>query len=168
MRSAARRQVRSVLDGLDQFIPVPWQVDRLAERLAEHRGRPIRLIPWDCPAGAETASGAWIPDNTADHIFYDKSAKPTKRDQIITHELAHMLLDHKPRLADAPPDLLAALAPASSLDLARRFLVRNRTGYAEEEEAIAEEFATRLVRIGLSKRRSPGSDELGRLADSLR
>lgn len=168
MHATVRRQVRSVLSDLDEYIPVPWDVDVLVARLAHARNRPMHLIPWRFPVAADRPTGLWLPSAQADYIFYDADATPTQRQQIIGHELAHVLLDHTPRLQDAPDELLATLAPAVNSALARRVLGRGRTGYAERDEAIAEEFGTTLIRRGLSKRKPSDPDELGRLTDALR
>lgn len=42
-----------------------------------------------------------------------------------------------------------------------------RSGYGTREEAAAEEFGTRLVRVGTTKREPGDADELGRLTDTL-
>ncbi len=169
MRVTARRRVRAILGEIESLIPYPWHVDTMVDRLAEHRSRPILLLPWDFPFTACRASGLWIPTDRADYIFYNRSATPTVRQQIIGHELAHMLLGHAPPLAEAPTSLLEALAPSLSPALTRRLLqaARARTSYDLEEEAVAEEFGTRLVRLGASKRQAGGRDELGRLTDAL-
>jgi hypothetical protein len=149
-------------------MPLPWDIDVLVERLAAHRQRTINLVAWRFPDVCDSPSGLWIPSAKADYIFYDVTASPARREQIIGHELGHLLLDHAPRLRDAPGGFIEALAPAVSSGLARRFLAMARTGYGEQEEAIAEEFGTSLIRRGTSKRRPGGPDELGRLTDALR
>lgn len=168
MRGTARRQVRTVLGGLEEHIPLPWDIDALVARLAAHRGRPINLVAWQFSRSDDAPSGLWIPSAKADYIFYDAAASPSRREQIIGHELGHLLVDHTPRLRDAPAGLIEALAPSVSPELARRFLAMARTGYGEQEEAIAEEFGTSLIRRGTTKRRPGGPDELGRLTDALR
>lgn len=165
MRRLSDRRLRSVLAGLDQHVPVPWSIDGLVANLAAARGRPIRLVDWDFPGTANAASGLWIPTDEADYIFYDRRATVRGREQIVGHELGHLLLEHIPRLADAPPGLLEALAPSVSPELARRFLLRS--GYGTREEAAAEEFGTRLVRVWTTKRERNDADELGRLTDTL-
>jgi hypothetical protein len=159
------RRMRSVLVGLEQHIPVPWSIDVLVENLAAARARPIRLVAWDFRSTGTAASGLWIPTDEADYVFYDRHATTRGREQIIGHELGHMLLEHTPRLADAPPRLLEALAPSVSPELARRFLLRS--GYGTHDEEAAERFGTRLVRVGTTKRKRSDADELGRLTDTL-
>jgi hypothetical protein len=157
-----------VLAAVEAQMPIPWNLAVFVERLAAARGRGIELIPWDFAHGGDAPTGLWLPTARADYLFFDAAASPARREQIIGHELGHMLLDHAPRLAGAPPDFLQGLAPSLSPALAQRFLVMARTGYATEEEAVAEEFGTSLIRLGTSRHTSGGRDERGRLMDVLR
>lgn len=166
MRLGGQRQMRATLSQLESLIPVPWSIDELVVNIAKSRRRPISLQPWGFPVGEREPSGVWIPTTKADYIFYRQDAAPTARDGIIGHEVGHMLLEHTPSLGGAPPGLLEALAPSVTPELARRFL--SRTGYETAQEAQAEEFGTRLIRMGTTKRRPGGPDELGRLTDALR
>jgi hypothetical protein len=163
-----RRQVRAVLTSLKTLLPVPWDIDRFVVRLAAHRQRAIELVAWTFPADEDSASGVWIPSAKADYIFYDAAASPARREQIIGHELGHILLDHTPRLADAPGELVEALAPSLTPELAHRVLSMSRTGYTDDDEAAAEFFGTSLSRIGTSKPFPADPDELGRLTEALR
>lgn len=166
MASRGHRQLARVLANIEPLLPVPWSIDVFVERLATSRGRAIVLVPWDFPASEQEPSGLWIPTRKADYVFYAKSASPSRREQIIGHELGHLLLDHVPDLGDAPAELVSAIAPSLSPELARRFLAR--TGYDEPQEAQAEDFGTRLARAGRAKRPPEPNDELGRLTDALR
>ncbi len=166
VRGAQQRQLRDNLASLDRLLPNPWSIDRFVANLAAARGRPIELQAWDFPNGTDQPSGVWIPSAQADYVFYQRSAKHTARDVIIGHELGHLVLDHTPSLGNAPAGLLEALVPSLSAERARRFL--SRTGYEADQEAQAEEFGTRLVRLGLTQPRPCGPDELGRLTQALR
>lgn len=167
MDAAGRRHIRKALSRLERELPMPWNINQLVTSLAQKRSRLIRLVPWQFPAGDGSPSGLWMPTATADYIFYDETASHSRREQIIGHELGHILLGHTPRLRDAPAGLIEALAPSVSPELARRFLALARNGYGERDEAVAEEFGTSLIRRGVTKRRPGGPDELGRLTDSL-
>ena len=164
MASRTRRQLASVLNTISPLLPVPWDIDTFVRRLAKNRGRRIVVVPWQFPAGE--SSGLWIPTKKADYIFYAEDATPSRREQIIGHELGHVLLDHTPALDEAPQELLASLAPTLGPDLARRMLARS--GYDPPHEAEAEAFGTRLARAGRAKRPRGPDDELGRLTDALR
>lgn len=171
MRSAtAQRWVKPALGVVEPHLPVPWNIDTLVARLSVARSRPIQLIPWVFAGNDpdERQSGLWIPTRMGDYIFYDHGALPVRREQIIGHELGHLLLGHTPKLSDAPDRLLEALAPSIKPDVARRILSRARTGYNDLEEALAEEFGTSLIRRGVSNSIGGPDGELGRLTDSLR
>lgn len=171
MRSTAFQQrVKLALDELDPYLPVPWSIDVLVSRLAGARGRPIHLVPWLFPVenGQDRQSGLWIPTRIADYVFFDKLAFPVRREQIIGHELGHLLLGHIPKLTSAPDELLAALAPSIGPEVARRILSLARAGYGAKEEALAEQFGTNLSRRGIINDTDGVGDELGRLTDSLR
>lgn len=163
MRLARRLHLKATLAAVRPHLPSPWDIDVLVDALAKHRRRPIALVAWELPDGGP--SGMWIPTGTADYIVYRRSATATAREVTIGHELGHLLLDHNPRLSQAPAELLAALVPSITSELADRFLTR--TGYQNEQEAEAEEFGTRLALLGSSARARSGPDELGRLTDSL-
>ena len=164
MASSTRRQLAGVLSDVDPLLPVPWDIDTFVKRLGKARQRRIVLVPWDF--SPDEPSGLWIPTKKADYIFYAAAASPARRDQIIGHELGHLLLAHTPALGAAPDELLRSLAPALNPDLARRFLAR--TAYEEPREAQAEAFGTQLVRAGRAKQPPQSDDELGRLTDALR
>ena len=167
-RNVARRQMRAALARVYDLIPVPWSIDVLVQQVSDQRHRPIWLVPVRMP-GDVAVSGLWLPAPHADFVCYEREATPARRDQIIGHELGHVLMDHD-RIdgeQSAPdvglPDLLAASITPS---LVRRFLARS--AYEDAVEAIAEEFGTRLVQAGHRRRGHVTSDALGRLTDSLR
>ena len=169
-RSTVRRDVRDALAEVEPHLPVPWSIEELAERLGTHRGRPIRLVAWTFPADPDpdAPTGLWVATEQADYVFYDSDASPARREQIIGHELGHLLLGHTPRLSEALDGLIEALAPSVSPELARQVLAMARTGYAEADEAAAELFGTSLIRAAHTKRGPADGGELGRLTEALR
>jgi len=167
-QQSSKTQVRAALAAVDDLIPVPWELELLVQRLAQRRDRPIRLQPIKFPNG--TVSGFWLPMEREDLILYDEAASPTLKEQIIGHELGHMLMNHH-HLDNATgrPAALSGelLTSAISPDLVQRFLAR--TVYGDRLEAAAEEFGTRLLQVGRRRRRGKhDADPLGRLTDSLR
>lgn len=168
MKGKARRDVRSALGAISGLLPTPWDIDVFVGRLAQHRGRHIDLVPWAFEGGAEVTSGMFLPSASADYVFYDATASPSRREQIIGHELGHLLLGHDPMLQEAPDGLLEALTPDVSPALARRVLALSRTGYDDAHEAAAELFGTNLARLGASTDHPPEDGELGRLVEVLR
>ena len=167
-RSTTRRDVREALADVEPHLPVPWSIEELTERLGALRGKPIRLVAWTFPVEPEAPTGLWVATDQADYVFYGSDASPARREQIIGHELGHLLLGHTPRLSEALDGLIEALAPSVSPELARQVLAMARTGYAEAEEAAAELFGTSLIRAAHTKRGPADGGELGRLTEALR
>jgi Zn-dependent peptidase ImmA (M78 family) len=66
----------------------------LHEGVQRHRGRPVRLIARDLPPPAP--HGLLIVTDHADYVFYDDTADPVRRHQIIGHEFGHLLFDDRP------------------------------------------------------------------------
>ena len=75
-------------------IPVPWNRHVFIENLAEQRGRPIRLFPTDTAALVDSPCGMWAPRDNDDLIFYENGTSESHMDQIICHEIGHMVLRH--------------------------------------------------------------------------
>lgn len=167
MRHGGQRKVRAAVSDLDQYAPTPWNIDGLAANLGAARGRPIVIFPWPFPPGRDSPSGLWIPTALTDAIFYAATAILKRRDFAIAHEVGHIVLKHTPRLEEAPDELLEALFPSLPPGMARRVLMRARTGYDTDEEADAEDFGTRLIERSANRRPPSGGDELGRLTDIL-
>jgi hypothetical protein len=161
-----RRQVRAALNTVDELIPVPWDLDLLVRRVAQRRGRPIRLVAAEFPADRDV-SGLWIDLPEADYICYSRGSSPSVREQTIGHELGHLLMNHhRPDGADVAEAVKDLLSSDISPRLIERFLAR--TSYGDAAEAAAEEFGTRLVQARHRRRDSGGDDPLARLTDSLR
>lgn len=100
------------------------------------------MLPFDLDAGSP--SGLWIATAQADYIVFPADASASERTAIICHELAHMLLDHRPEAeVDRLAQLVAMVAPTVDPTVAGRFLTRH--GYADGAEAEAEQLATVLV-----------------------
>lgn len=75
-------------------IPQPFELHALLEAVAAERGRPLIIAELD-EINPAIPCGMWMSTGEADHILYKPAASPILRTQIILHELAHMLLEHK-------------------------------------------------------------------------
>jgi len=89
-----RRQLEQRLRALNVTIPVPLSAEAFCRSVAEARGRPIKLVPWDT-TGAVVPCGLWISTENADYIVYEQAAPGILRQHIVLHELAHLLLGHE-------------------------------------------------------------------------
>lgn len=140
----------------DLPLPAPFDVHALCARVAERRGRPIRLIPM---SGLTGVCGLWIGTDTADLIFHESATTPPHREHIILHELAHLLCDHYP-VSARPAEVAAMLLPGLDPNMVRRVL--GRAGYSTAEEREAETLAS-LIR----QRNAPGATFTGRFRSAL-
>ncbi|WP_204043253.1 hypothetical protein [Acrocarpospora phusangensis] len=124
-----RRRIEARVGGLP--LPVPFDVRMLSERVAEQRGRPIRLLPM---TGHWGLWGLWVSVDTADMIFYEEATTPPHQDHIILHELCHILCDHYPTPL-APAEHARLLLPDLDPEMVRRVLGRTAYSVVEEQEA---------------------------------
>jgi hypothetical protein len=134
-----RRRCEQVVNGLQ--IPDPFDIHELCRLLGHRRGRPIQLIPLSLPAGSPC--GIWVSTRSFDAIFYEADTSRLHQEHIISHELGHLLCEHKaaPVLdADASRLLLPDLDP----QLIQRML--GRTNYTAVEEREAEVIASLILR----------------------
>jgi hypothetical protein len=115
-----RRQYRELVDGLD--IPNPWSVPELCDRLATRRGRPIRLSAVSMPFGSPAAQ--WYLGATEDLILYERDTSPWHQDQLILHEVIHMISGHDAVAMRIDEDVLQLLMPNLDPALVKRVLSR--------------------------------------------
>ncbi len=78
-----RRRCRALLRELD--VPRPFGHRELCRRLARHRGRPIRLMPF--PIEQPGPSGIWLATDVADVIVYQSQTTAAHQEHIILHEV---------------------------------------------------------------------------------
>ncbi|MGW5116432.1 ImmA/IrrE family metallo-endopeptidase [Streptomyces noursei] len=150
---------QALLDTLP--VPPSFDLETFLAGLAQQRGRPIKLQPWPGAGGSGAPCGLWFATETADYICYEPGTSPLHQEQIILHECAHILCDHRLGI-----DLSEAgrLLPDLGSSLIRRALAR--TSYTTRQEQEAEMLASLLsLRTTSPLRRHDGM--LGRLTDSL-
>ena len=92
-----RKRCRTLLRELD--IRPPLDVRELCARLAERRGRPIRLMAH--PIKVPGPFGLWFMTESMDVIFYQQETTRPHQDHIILHEIGHIIADHP---SDDRPD----------------------------------------------------------------
>jgi hypothetical protein len=129
-------------------IPVPWDRDQFVENMARLRGRPIRLIPTPTPAVPGSPCGLWLKRDTDDVVVHEVGTSEYHMDQIVCHEIGHMVLGHdRPRISGptiaSHSELCTTLLP--DLDPATVRGVLGRTDYGDAQERDAEMFASMLL-----------------------
>jgi hypothetical protein len=74
----------------------------------------------------------WIATERADHVFHARGASALHRQNIVLHEIGHMICDHR---IDTGGAALAAILTDLDPAMVRRVLLRTRYSAPEEEEA---------------------------------
>ncbi|MFJ4776995.1 hypothetical protein [Streptomyces sp. NPDC088762] len=87
-----RKRCENILGQLD--LTRPFSLDALCSRIAEQRGRPIRLHPLPKEAAESGVCGLWVGTATVDYVFYEAQTTPLHREHIVLHELGHILFGH--------------------------------------------------------------------------
>lgn len=143
-------------------IPRPWDRTTFVENVAALRGRPITLISTadlELPVTPDSACGIWLMRDSEDVIIYEAATSEYHIDQIVCHELGHMLLDHDRAAgtsegARAPDPLLRSAFP--DLDPATVRAVLGRSDYGDRLEREAETFATLVMVAAVADHPSQG------------
>ncbi|WP_354380854.1 hypothetical protein [Streptomyces sp. PvR034] len=112
-------------------LPHPFSLDALCERIAEQRGRPIRLHPLPKEAAESGVCGLWVGTTSIDYVFYEAQTSPLHREHIVLHELGHILFGHNSLEGEES----GAHAP----------VILGRTNYTNRQEQEAEMLAS-LIR----------------------
>jgi hypothetical protein len=128
-------------------IPVPWDRDVFIANIAAERGRSIRLVPTDTAALDGGPCGLWLASHDEDVILHETGTSDYHIDQIVCHEIGHMLLGHGRGHADdhAEPafDRLDELLP--DIDPATVRAILGRTDFRADQERDAEMFASMIM-----------------------
>ncbi|MFS8104944.1 hypothetical protein LFM09_48370 [Lentzea alba] len=133
-----RRRSRDRLAGFE--VPKPFTIEALCAKVSAGRGRTLYLHPLPYTGAADLPCGMWVSTDKADHIFHARGASALHQQNIILHEIGHMLCDHS--LADDENGLTALLGDLDPA-MVRRVLLRTRYSTPEEQEA---EMVAALIR----------------------
>lgn len=129
-------------------IPVPWDRNVFIEKVAQQRGRPIRLVAADTAAFTDGPCGLWVIYDDEDVILYEAGTSDYHIDQIVCHEIGHMILEHnRGSRGSASTTRYAQLCSTYLSDLDPNFVraMLGRTDYGSDQEREAEMFASALV-----------------------
>jgi Zn-dependent protease with chaperone function len=162
-----RRRCRELTAGLE--IPIPFSVQRLAERIARTRGRPIELVPAAMPNSAPC--GIWFATDDRDIIVYETNTSALHQEHIVLHELGHLLCGHEP-ISTSNSAAAQLLFPDLDPDMVHRTL--HRSHYALDLEQEAEMVASLILARTRRMRPAPewvgppdGAAARGRIARAL-
>ncbi|MGW6929425.1 hypothetical protein ACWGE0_05110 [Lentzea sp. NPDC054927] len=154
-----RRRSRDRLAGFE--VPKPFSIEALCTQVSASRGRDLHLHPLAHTGAADLPCGMWVSTAKADHIFHARGASALHQQNIILHEIGHMLCDHT--LANDDNGLTALLGDLDPA-MVRRVLMRTRYSTPEEQEA---EMVAALIReqAGWDARTARPDGALGVLDD---
>ncbi|OIJ91676.1 hypothetical protein [Streptomyces colonosanans] len=149
-----KRTCKEALDGVR--LQRPFTIESFCDALSTQRGRRIVLREMPDIGGLAAPCGLWVAFQNEDHIWHVKATSQRHRNQVILHEIAHMLLDHQSDAGSS--SLLAVLPPEIAPARIRRLL--GRTDYSAEQEHDAELAGSILDEIidGLPTARSTSRD----------
>lgn len=131
-------QARQRMDQLE--LPSQLTMASLLDYVSDLRFRPIEIIETSLLNGRPVC-GLWVPDEEKERIFHAESRGQLHRQQLILHELSHMLLRHD--LHDAVNWQGLAAFRHLSTEQVNRALARGR--FNTIEEVVAEELADLLA-----------------------
>lgn len=128
-------------------IPVPWHRDVFIANIAKMRNRRIRLIPTDTSTLIDSPCGLWLASDEEDLILHEIGTSEYHIDQIVCHEIGHMLLGHgRSHDADSTPptfDALYQILPDINPAAVRAIL--GRSDFRADQERDAEMFASMVM-----------------------
>ncbi|MFA5707549.1 hypothetical protein [Mycolicibacterium sp.] len=130
-------------------IPVPWDRAKFIDDLAKLRGRPIHLVAADTASLSDSPCGLWLKREHDDVILHEAGTSEYHIDQIVCHEIGHMVLGHdtSDRRTAAETahyvDICQTIMPG--IDPAAVRAVLGRANYISDQERDAEMFASLLM-----------------------
>ena len=135
-------RVHALVDSLT--VPRPWDLRQLLDTVAGTRGRPIILLARTGLACANHPCGIWLERDNDDIIVYDDQTSNYHVEQIVLHELGHILLDHGAGGTSGKPETQFELM-VPDIDPATVRRVLGRSIYDDESESQAELFASLVL-----------------------
>jgi hypothetical protein len=151
-RSGLRQQVSAVFAALDP--PAELTLESLKGLVEQQRGRKIviRSVPH---LGADHVSGLWLTLPNAELVLHAATSSELHREQIILHELAHMVLQHD--LVQGEDGHVSSLLPDLDRDTVSRVLARcdRRAEPEVAAELLADLFAAAIARGRRAQRSEP-------------
>ncbi|MGW3064438.1 ParH-like protein [Streptomyces sp. NPDC001130] len=127
-RCAERVRILGLADKEQLTVPA------LCERLSGLRGRPLQVVAADLPLGSP--DGLLIETQTQDFIVYEARLAPLHQQQVVLHEVGHLLCGHPTRSTHSPLLAVAELfTPSLDPGLVNRVLGRDHTDTEHEREA---------------------------------
>lgn len=141
-RTSAKRRSKSKFRLID--MPHPWSLDAFVNWVSAERQREIQLVPIHSAATVGLC-GLWLSRDDDDVVIFEAGTSPWHQQQIIVHELAHMLLNHDQESCGISDEwrVLQDLVP--SIDPASVRAALARTVFTSTQEYEAEMLADLIL-----------------------
>ncbi|WP_330299570.1 hypothetical protein [Streptomyces sp. NBC_00503] len=133
-----RKRCEAILGRLE--LAHPFSLDGLCDRIAEQRGRPIRLHPLPKEAAESGVCGLWVGTASVDYVFYEAQTTPLHQEHIVLHEIGHILFGHNSLDGEAEG------ATGAGGEEGGVPVILGRTNYTTRQEQEAEMLAS-MIRI---------------------
>ena len=95
MEKDVRQTARNAFDRLQ--LPVQVTLESLTRHVEKIRRRPIMIVQSEKLTGMNIC-GLWIPREKVDVVYHSAAQGTLHRQQLILHELSHMILRHDERV----------------------------------------------------------------------
>jgi hypothetical protein len=114
-------------------------IEELCRHIGELRQRSVRLILLTLPSAGP--HGLWVSTESHDYIFVEQLLVPVHQQQVILHEIGHVVCDHhaSPILTEEASQLLL---PSLDVNVVRQVMGREHSNSEAEIEA---EFVGSLI-----------------------
>lgn len=141
----ATADTERVLAALQEVpIPDPWNLRDFIDGVEQQRGRPIRLEPYPTRERHHPC-GLWLQYDDVDVILYDQSTSRYHCQQIILHEIGHIVLQHQPQSVTDTADFQPVSPLLPDIDVSAMTHFMARTTFDDTQEHQAELFASLLL-----------------------
>ncbi|MFD9305959.1 hypothetical protein ACFWCB_25460 [Streptomyces sp. NPDC060048] len=165
-----RKRCEAILGRLE--LTHPFSLDALCDRIAEQRGRPIRLHPLPKEAAESGVCGLWVGTASVDYVFYEAQTTALHREHIVLHEIGHILFGHHSLDPEDTGDTERAGGSTGAAEDGQIPTVLGRTNYTTRQEQEAEMLAsmirTRTTTPGAHRAHGSGDrDTLARLESAM-
>lgn len=150
-------------------MPVPFDLDDFCSRIAQDRGRPLSILPWEAGAVPAGITGSCTAYSDQDVIYHQPWATGLHRTQIVLHEIAHLVCGHVAHDAETPA---ASVASSGLFDMlgpeAFAQMFARHDNYGDDQEREAEMLASLMMEHAIAH--VPNADDplVNRLHAALR
>lgn len=133
-RSSTRLEERCEerVSGLGLPLSDELSIEELCQHIGDLRQRSVRIILLALPSAGP--HGLWVATEAHDYIFVEKLLVPVHQQQVILHEIGHVVCDHhaSPILTEEASQLLL---PSLNVNVVRQVMGREHSNSEAEIEA---------------------------------